>query len=179
MVNRWFFLAALTLLGGCTSVGEVFSTKLSAVTLLAPTKGNTVSGTINFTQKKGYVQIDGKISGLTVNGIHAIHIHEKGNCTGDGSNAGEHFNPSGSSHGAPGSSPRHAGDLGNLTADANGQARLSLSVYGISLGTEGDSVIGRAVIVHASADDLTSQPSGNAGARVACGLISKNPDRIF
>ncbi len=179
MVNRWVFVSSLALLAGCTSVSQVFSTKLSAVSMLAPTKGNTVSGTVNFTQKKGFVQIEGKINGLTLNGIHAIHIHEKGNCTGDGSNAGGHFNPAGAPHGAPGSAKRHAGDLGNLTADANGQAQLSMSVSGISLGTENDSIIGRAVIVHASADDLTSQPSGNAGARAACGLIGKNPDRIF
>ena len=179
MINRWVFLTAVALLAGCKSVGDVFSTKLSAVSMVAPAKGNSVSGTVNFIQKKGFVQIEGKFNGLTVNGIHAIHIHEKGNCTGDGTNAGGHFNPTGAPHGAPGSTPRHAGDLGNLTADANGQALLSISVHGISLGMESDSIIGRAVIVHASADDLTSQPSGNAGARVACGLIGKNPDRIF
>jgi Cu-Zn family superoxide dismutase len=74
---------------------------------------------------------------------------------------------------------RHGGDMGNLKADANGYAQATLEVRGISLGTEANSVIGRAVIVHAGIDDQKSQPAGNAGARVACGLISKNPDKIF
>lgn len=179
MANRWAYLSAVALLAGCTSMGEVFSTKLSATSVLAPTKGNSVGGSVNFTQKKGFVQIEAKISGLTANGIHAIHIHEKGNCTGDGSSAGAHFNPANLPHGGLASVQRHGGDLGNLSADASGQAQLSVGVSGISLGMESDSIIGRAVIVHAGADDLTSQPSGNAGARVACGLVSKNPDRIF
>jgi len=74
---------------------------------------------------------------------------------------------------------RHGGDLGNLRADANGFAHASIEVTGITLGTEPNSIIGRAVIVHAGPDDLKSQPAGNSGARVACGLVSKNPDKVF
>jgi Cu-Zn family superoxide dismutase len=82
-------------------------------------------------------------------------------------------------HGGLSSEKRHAGDLGNLQADANGYAEASVEVSGITLGADANSIIGRAVIVHASPDDLATQPAGNAGARVACGLISKNPDKIF
>ena len=92
---------------------------------------------------------------------------------------GGHFNPQGTEHGGPKSEKRHAGDLGNVQADANGSAKSEITVTGISLGTGSDSIIGRSVIVHAQADDLTSQPSGNAGPRIACGLISKNPDKFF
>ncbi len=120
-----------------------------------------------------------KVTGLTP-GAHGFHVHEKGNCTAaDGSSAGGHFNPAGAPHGGPGHSPRHAGDLGNLEADANGVANYKAEVTGISLGTGDDSIIGRAVIVHEKADDLTTQPTGGSGARLACGLISKSPDKWF
>lgn len=185
MKFRWMsfgtciMLGTLTMVAGCSSMGNMFSKKLSATAVLAPTKGNSVSGTVNFVQKGEVVMIEAKINGLGANGVHAIHIHEKGNCTGDGSSAGAHFNPDSSRHGGPTSTQRHAGDLGNLTADANGFAQFSLSVGGITLGTGDKSIIGRAVIIHAGTDDFKTQPSGNAGARVACGLVSKNPDRVF
>ena len=111
---------------------------------------------------------------------HGLHIHELGDCRApDASSAGGHFNPQGSEHGGPEDAIRHAGDLGNVRSDANGLAQSEITVTGISLGTGGDSIVGRSVIVHAKPDDLTSQPSGNAGPRIACGLISKNPDKFF
>jgi Cu-Zn family superoxide dismutase len=158
---------------------QVFSKKQSATAVLAPTKGNSVSGTVNFTQKGEVVLVEAKVNGLKANGTHGFHIHEKGNCSGDASGAGGHFNPAAAQHGGPSGVARHGGDMGNLKADANGFAQASLEIHGITLGTDANSVIGRAVIIHAGVDDLKSQPSGNSGARVACGLISKNPDKIF
>jgi len=93
--------------------------------------------------------------------------------------AGGHFNPRKAPHAGPDDTQRHAGDLGNLSANAEGVAVYHAEVTGISVGTTDDSIIGRAVIVHANADDLRTQPSGNAGARLACGLISKGKDQWF
>jgi Cu-Zn family superoxide dismutase len=173
-------IGLLMLLPACASMNEVFSKKQSATAVLAATKGNSVTGTVNFTQKGDVVLIEAKINGLKPNGVHGFHVHEKGNCSApDAASAGGHFNPSASQHGGPSGTARHGGDLGNLKADAGGFAQMSIEVSGISLGTAADSIIGRAVVVHAGADDLKSQPAGNSGARVACGLISKNPDKIF
>ena len=180
MKSVWVVVCGCVLLASCSATSNLFSKKQSATAILAPTKGNSVSGTVNFTQKGDVVLVDAKVNGLKPNGTHGIHIHEKGNCSAsDASSAMGHFNPQSSQHGAATGSPRHGGDLGNLKADANGSAHISIEVSAISLGTESDSIIGRAVIVHAGPDDLKSQPAGNSGARVACGLISKNPDKFF
>ncbi len=180
MKSVWIVICGCVLLASCSATSELFSKKQSATAVLAPTKGNSVSGTVNLTQKGSVVMVVAKVNGLKPNATHGIHIHEKGNCSAaDASSAGGHFNPSASPHGGPTGDKRHGGDLGNLKADANGSAQMSIEVVGITLGTEPNSVIGRAVIVHAGQDDLKTQPSGNSGARVACGLISKNPDKFF
>jgi Cu-Zn family superoxide dismutase len=179
MKSVGFLICGCVLLAACSGTGNIFK-KQSATASLHPTKGNSVSGTVNFRQKGDVVLVEARISGLNPYGTNAIHIHEKGNCSAaDGSSAGGHFNPSSSQHGGPTGAVRHGGDLGNLKADANGNAQMSIEVAGISVGSGPDSIIGRAVIVHAGADDLKTQPSGNSGARVACGLISKNPDTVF
>jgi Cu-Zn family superoxide dismutase len=180
MKSVWILISGCVLLAGCSGASNIFSKKLSATAVLAPTKGNSVSGTVNFTQKGDVVLVEARINGLKPNGSNGIHVHEKGNCSaGDASSAGGHFNPSSSQHGGAAGATRHGGDLGNLKADASGYAQMSIEVSGISLGTGSDSITGRAVIVHAGADDFKTQPSGNSGARVACGLISKNPDKFF
>jgi Cu-Zn family superoxide dismutase len=151
----------------------------AATATLAPTKGNQAAGMVSFVQRGSTVYVDARITGLSP-GPHGFHVHEKGDCRApDGSSAGGHFNPASTPHAGPDSAQRHAGDLGNLVADANGIAVYRVQVSGISLGTAADSIIGRAVIVHAAADDLRTQPSGNSGARVACGLISKSADQWF
>jgi Cu-Zn family superoxide dismutase len=139
---------------------------------LSPTAGNTVRGTVSLTQEAGGVRIVADLSGLTP-GEHGFHIHETGDCSApDAAPAGDHFNPVGAPHGAPEAQVRHVGDLGNITADASGNARYDRVDARLSL--EGEhSVIGRAIVVHAGADDLTSQPAGNAGPRAACGVISR------
>jgi superoxide dismutase, Cu-Zn family len=141
-----------------------------AIAVLQPTKGNSVHGTVTYEAVENGVRVVADISGLTP-GKHGFHIHEFGDCSADdGSSAGGHFNPGGTMHGAPTTDPRHAGDMGNIEADKDGHARLDYVDHTMKLTGEG-SIIGHAVIVHEKEDDLKSQPTGNAGARVACGVI--------
>jgi Cu-Zn family superoxide dismutase len=141
-----------------------------AVAELHGTKGNNVKGTVSFTKEENGITIVADIEGLTP-GKHGFHIHEYGDCTADdGTSAGGHFNPENVKHGAPTDSVRHVGDLGNITADKDGNAHLEWTDPLLSF-TGSHSIIGRAVVVHGGEDDLTSQPSGNAGPRVACGVI--------
>lgn len=139
---------------------------------LQPTKGNNARGTVSFTRQGNQVVMAAKFSGLTPGG-HGFHIHEKGDCSApDGTSAGGHFNPAGKKHGHPQHEDHHVGDLPMLEADASGNASLTATLSGISL-TQGDSgIIGRGVIVHAAPDDFKTQPTGNSGGRVACGVIA-------
>lgn len=142
----------------------------SATVTLTGLNGSGVSGTVRFTTQGDEVHVDADVYGLKP-GLHGIHIHEFGDCSSpDGESAGGHFNPVNHPHGAPGEAS-HPGDLGNVEADANGKARLSIDVPQITVDTEPLGIVGRAVIVHEMADDLMSQPAGNSGARVACGVI--------
>ena len=143
---------------------------MRAVAVLQPTQGNNVRGTIRFREVADGVQVEGEISGLTP-GKHGFHIHELGDCTApDASSAGDHFNPTNKPHGAADSRDRHVGDMGNIEADSSGVAKLNYLDHILSL-VGPKSIIGRAVVVHADPDDLHSQPSGNSGTRVACGVI--------
>ena len=138
---------------------------------LQPTQGNNVKGTLTVIPMGSGAHFSGTISGLPA-GKHGFHIHEKGDCSApDASSAGGHFNPDNKQHGDPGAAEHHAGDLGNIEADAGGNAAVDMHVNGLTLGSGPNSVIGKAVIVHAAADDLQTQPKGNAGARLACGVI--------
>ena len=142
----------------------------SAVCILHPTEGNEVTGIVTFTKTDGGIKIVANFEGLTP-GKHGFHIHEYGDCSRlDGKSAGGHFNPDGKPHGAPNSEERHVGDLGNLLANEKGKAYYEIIDSYISFSGP-HSIIGRAIIVHAGEDDLTSQPTGNAGARLACGVI--------
>ena len=141
-----------------------------ATVKLSPTANQTARGEVTFTAEAGGVHVVGSFSGL-VYGEHGFHIHEKGDCSApDASSAGGHFNPGGKPHAARDAAMRHAGDLGNLKADPYGLARVDFVDSTISL-SGADSIIGKAVIIHEKADDFTTQPSGNAGARQACGVI--------
>lgn len=142
----------------------------SAKAVLSPTKDNAVSGVVNFTQVEGGVKIVADVTGLTP-GEHGFHIHEFGDCSAsDAMSAGGHFNPSHEEHGAPGAAHHHSGDFGNLVADISGKAHYELLSKSIAF-TGPNSILGRGMIVHEKMDDLHSQPVGNAGARVACGVI--------
>lgn len=142
-----------------------------AVAVLVPTAGSSVRGVVTFAATDGGgVRITAQLEGLAA-GAHGFHIHEFGDCSGaDGMTAGGHFNPEGATHAAPDAASRHVGDLGNLTADAQGRATYERTDTQVSL-TGPHGVIGRGVIVHAQPDDFTTQPTGAAGARVACGVI--------
>jgi superoxide dismutase, Cu-Zn family len=141
-----------------------------ATCVLDPTEGNDVHGTVTFTQEGDVVLVHAEITGLTP-GKHGFHVHEKGDCSApDGSSAGGHFNPTHKKHGAPTDEERHVGDLGNVVADKDGNATLDWRDPVIQLNGP-NSIVGKSVIVHGGADDLVSQPSGNAGPRVACGVI--------
>lgn len=152
----------------------------SATALISPSKdattqpvNNDVTGAVVFTQHGNRVLVVAHILGLEPNSRHGIHIHALGDLSApDLSSAGGHFNPYHHAHGAPGTQPVHAGDLGNLDADANGNAHLELEIPDVTIGTGRiDDIVGKSVIIHAKADDLSSQPAGNSGARIAGGVI--------
>lgn len=141
-----------------------------AIAVLHPTEGSQVRGTITFTQVGKDIKVVADIEGLTP-GNHGFHIHEFGDCSAkDGTSAGGHFNPATMPHGGPADTQRHVGDLGNLEAGADGKAHLEWTDTKLSF-TGNQSILGRGVIVHANADDLKTQPTGNAGGRLACGVI--------
>ncbi len=141
-----------------------------AVCVLHPTAGDSASGVVTFTQTDNGIKIEANMTGLT-EGKHGFHIHQWGNCTAaDGTSAGGHFNPDNKKHGGPEDVERHVGDLGNIVADSMGNASLTMIDTVISFSGR-HNIIGRGIIVHAGEDDLTSQPTGNAGPRVACGVI--------
>ena len=147
--------------------------QIAAIAALRPTAGNTTAGTVTFTQTGDKVAINANVSGLAP-GPHGFHIHEKGDCSAaDAMSAGGHFNPGGKPHGDPASPDHHAGDLPQLMADANGNATLPADLSGIALGDGANDIIGKAVVVHKDADDFKTQPAGNSGARIACGVITK------
>jgi superoxide dismutase, Cu-Zn family len=141
-----------------------------AVCVISPTQGNTVTGLITFTKVDGGIKVIADMQGLS-KGKHGIHIHECGDCSAaDGSSAGGHFNPMAMSHGAPMDAMRHEGDMGNIEADDSGKAHMEYVDHSVSL--EGSSsIIGRSVIIHKNEDDLKTQPTGNAGPRIGCGVI--------
>jgi Cu-Zn family superoxide dismutase len=131
--------------------------------------GSQVTGTVTFTKAGDDLQVVADITGLKP-GKHGFHIHEKGDCSApDAASAGGHFNPTHGHHGGPMTADRHEGDLGNIEADASGKAHLDWKGKLSLSGT--DSIIGKSVVVHEKEDDLKTDPSGNSGARQACGAI--------
>lgn len=135
------------------------------------TSGSDVKGTVTFTKAGSAVEISVKIGGLKPNSEHAFHVHEFGNASSDdGSSAGGHYNPEGHDHGLPDAKDRHAGDLGNLKADDDGNAVKTMTVDNITLAGAHNPIIGRSVVVHAGTDD-GGQPVGNAGGRIGMGVI--------
>lgn len=171
-VSRIFTsIALLALLSACASAPS----GPSATARLAPTKGNTASGTIRFAQQGDLVLVTGEVRGLKPNAEHGFHIHAKGDCSsGDGMSAGGHFNPANTAHGAHDGPAHHAGDLPSLKADAGGVARLNFVSSSIAVGAGSTDVIGHGLIVHRDPDDFTTQPTGNSGPRLACAVISAN-----
>jgi superoxide dismutase, Cu-Zn family len=143
-----------------------------AVAVLQPTKGNAVAGVIWFDTVPDGVRVHGTITGLAPNSAHGFHVHQYGDASSDdGTAAGVHYNPENHPHAGPADASHHAGDLGNITADAAGKATVDVTAKGISIAGMNNPIIGRGVVLHADPDDLKTQPTGNAGARIAVGVI--------
>ncbi len=140
---------------------------------LAPTQGHTASGTPNIQTEGEALHISGRLEGLPPNGEFGFHIHEKGDCSApDASSAGGHFNPANAPHGNPQGGTHHAGDMLNAKSDAEGVAQVDAVSTGVSLAAgEPNDARGKAIVLHEKADDYATQPSGNSGARIACGVI--------
>lgn len=149
---------------------------LVAKTTLAGREGSNVSGTVTFTQEGDQVKVVAHVEGAEP-GKHGFHIHETGDCSApDFSSAGGHFNPTGAPHACPPDENRHAGDLGNIDIGDDGTGNLELDTDLITVAPGDHSVVGKAVILHEGEDDCTTQPTGNAGGRLACGVIALEPD---
>lgn len=177
-------VAVIAGLAACTSASKndanprtVASARLTSAAggVPQPNPQSPVQGTLTFSQLRDIVSVNGTITGLKPNALHALHVHENGDCSApDFSSAGSHFNPTGAPHGAHGSGQHHLGDMPQLMADANGTANVSFNSQSLKLrGPE--SIITKAVIVHRDPDDVTAQPVGNAGPRLACGVITLQP----
>ncbi|WP_230657965.1 superoxide dismutase family protein [Psychrobacter sp. I-STPA10] len=174
-------LVAATTLSGCQSLqgqmktGNPFNQPQLKSTIQSVDGNHSNIGEMYLRQVDNGVQVYGQINGLQPNATYALHIHETGSCNNAGKTAGGHFNPNNTAHGNPDDINSHAGDLPNITADANGVATMNYVKQGISVDMGADnSVYRRAFILHAGADDYQTQPSGDSGERIACGVIEKN-----
>ena len=172
MKNRFAFalcsLAAVALVG-CAS--HLSGNRATAK--LEPTRGNTANGTVTFVQTGDGVQVSGEVRGLKPGAEHGFHVHEKGDCSsGDGMSTGGHFNPTAKPHGAHGAAEHHTGDLPSLKADKYGVAAFSFVSKPISVGGPTTDIVGKGLIVHRDPDDYQTQPTGNAGPRLACAVIT-------
>ncbi|MFT4255395.1 MAG: superoxide dismutase family protein [Pseudoxanthomonas sp.] len=176
--------AALVALAGCSTTAPrepaaspvaraATSTASEGTVNLASASASLVSGKLTLMPMGDGVHVVGRVGGLAPGSAHGFHVHEKGDCSAaDASSAGGHFNPAGAAHGRSGSGPHHAGDIDNIVAGSDGVAEVNVHLTGVTLGGgAANDIAGRAFIVHAAPDDYTSQPAGNAGARVACGVI--------
>ena len=171
-MKSMLLVVAAAALAGCQSVP---SDAPKATANLQPTKGNNASGTVNFTQVGDRVRVTGNVSGLVPGQEHGFHIHEAGDCSsGDGMSTKGHFNPFGKPHAHFGTPERHAGDMPALKADSSGNAKADATLDVISVTPGPSSIVGRGLIVHADPDDYKTQPTGNAGARIACAVIRRS-----
>lgn len=167
-MNKLTLLALAASLAACNMDRET-----SATANVEPRNDSDVSGTVKFEEKNGKVIMNAEIFGLT-EGEHAIHIHEYGDCVAhDGSSAGGHWNPTNEDHGKWGQPPFHMGDIGNITADSKGNAimRLETNSWCVGCADSTKNIVGKSIIIHEGVDDFVSQPSGDAGARIGCGVI--------
>jgi Cu-Zn family superoxide dismutase len=169
-----FFAAVLFAASACTQQNETEMTTMNSdtehselVATVMQVGDSNVAGSVTFSEAENGVRIQGNFEGLEP-GNHGFHIHQYGDCTAeDGTSAGGHFNPADNDHGAPTDMVRHMGDLGNIVASDNGMATIDYVDETVTI----NQILGRGIIIHAGEDDLTSQPTGAAGSRVACGVI--------
>ncbi len=156
-------------LGACATLSPV---KPSAVATFAARSGSGVSGTATFTQRHGALILHVELAGLSPGSEHGLHVHDKGDCSAaDAMSAGGHFNPEGATHGRAGMGAHHLGDLGAVVADSRGQVAADFPLTELTVTAGPHSVVGRSLVVHRDRDDYVSQPAGNAGPRIACGVI--------
>lgn len=179
-MRRFVLVGAMLLVGAvpvayAKSVAPAKPKAKSVVAKLEPKSGSKAAGTATFTDEGGKVSLVVELSGATP-GEHALHIHEKGDCSDpDAKNAGGHWNPTTppSAHGKWGGAAHHLGDIGNLTVGADGKGTLKMSTEKWAVGGGGfNDITGKAVVIHGGVDDFTTQPTGNAGNRIACGVIA-------
>ena len=165
-------LALLSLFVLVAAACATTASRPAAVATLAPTTGQTAAGTVRFTQMAdGSVDVQVDLTGVPP-GVHGFHVHENGDCGDNGNAAGGHFNPAAADHGAPNVPPHHAGDFGNVTANTAGEVHARFTTRSVTVEAGSHSAVGRAVILHANPDDLQTQPTGNAGGRIACGVVT-------
>ena len=163
--------AAAVLLAACQTTPDA---PLRATAQLQPTKGNKTIGEATFEQVGDKVRVTVIVEGLKPGQEHGLHIHEAGDCSsGDGMSTKGHFNPQGKPHGQHSSPERHAGDLPSLRAGKDGRAKVEATVDVITVNPGATSIVDRGLIVHADPDDYKTQPTGNAGARLACAVIRR------
>lgn len=172
-MKKIVFLSVLSLFLSCKNAGKT-GKDVSVIVPLESKSNSNVTGAVTFTQRGNSVIMQLKAEGLTP-GLHAIHLHEKADCSApDGTSTGGHWNPTHEPHGKWGSpNGYHRGDIGNITADANGKAVLTFETdqWCLTCDDVTKNIIGKAVIIHQSVDDFTTQPTGNAGGRISCGGI--------
>jgi Cu-Zn family superoxide dismutase len=175
-MKRFLIPAAALVFAACASVRPA---SIAATAPLQARSGSNVSGTVRFEEVMAEgvpaVRVTVDATGVPP-GIHGFHVHEKGDCSAsDATSAGGHFNPTNEAHGAPHASPRHAGDFGNVEASSDGRVSVSYIMRDVTLGSGSSSIAGKAVVLHAKPDDLKTQPTGDAGGRIACGVIVLDP----
>lgn len=182
-MRQFLSTSALTLaaaLAGCAAPGDKqadmhHGMKKMAVATLTPTQGNAVRGMVMFHEMDDHLMVHAYFTGLAPNSEHGFHLHDVGSCASpDGTSAGGHFNPSKTAHG-PQDAEHHAGDMPSLVADANGVINQKFMLHGVTLREGATAIDGHSVILHANADDYKTQPTGNSGARIACGVIAAHP----
>lgn len=143
-----------------------------ATAQLQSKSASKVQGKVTFEQVSGGTLVRADVKGLKPGGTHGFHVHEKGDCSAaNADSAGDHFNPTQKPHGSSTGDMRHTGDLENLVADKKGVAKYERTLAAGSLPMS--SLIGRAVVVHEKTDDLKTQPSGDSGIRIGCGVIKE------
>ncbi|RTE85969.1 MULTISPECIES: superoxide dismutase family protein [Gammaproteobacteria] len=174
ILSSALLVTALSACGGAVNhpAEVVFDGPEKAVAYLAPTEGNEgLSGYVTFQKSDDGIHIMAHIEGLEPNSDHGFHVHQFGDCSAaNGTSAGGHFNPEGLPHGGPGYDARHVGDLGNVTSMDSGMVHHEAVDTKLAMVGE-NSILGRAVVVHAGQDDMNSQPTGAAGSRLLCGVI--------
>ena len=172
MKTLFRFLLPVVALVAVVACAHKMSTGPMASATLQSTSGSTAQGTAHFTElAAGGVEVKLDVTGVAP-GVHGFHIHDKGDCGDNGNAAGPHFNPTNQPHGAPDSDAHHSGDFGNVMANDKGEIHHHFVTHSVTVSAGSNSVVGHAVILHGNPDDLKTQPSGNAGPRIACGVVT-------